>query len=237
VTPRFYLRQWLAGRDFALDDPVAVALRNFAYAVGDRETKQALLVDPAYAPRELVDRVLADGLEVVGAIASHAHPDHVGGRLPGGYEVAGVAQLVAATGVPVYAQTLEIDRLVEVTGVEPSRVTAQGDRDRLRVGGLDLTLVATPGHTPGSQCVWVDDVLLSGDTLFVEGCGRTDLPGGDGDEIYRSIHERLAVVGDEVELYPGHDYGDVPHASLGHLRSSNTVFLVSTLAQWRAAFG
>ncbi|HQU26443.1 MAG TPA: MBL fold metallo-hydrolase [Acidimicrobiales bacterium] len=237
MTSRLYLRQWLSGRDFALGDPVAVAMRNFAYALGDRETGEAVLVDPAYAPRELVDLVAAESMTVVGAVATHAHPDHVGGRLMGEHVVAGVAELVAATGVVVHAQAVEVDTLVERTGVDPARVVGHDDYDHLRLGELDVTLVRTPGHTPGSQCLWVDDALLSGDTLFVEGCGRTDLPGGSSDEIYASIHERLAIVPDETTLYPGHFYAEEPHAPLGRVRASNSVFLVRSLAQWRASFG
>lgn len=237
MTERFYLRQWLAGRDFALGDPVAVALRNFVYAIGDRETKEVVLVDPAYAPLELVDLVCAESMTVVGAVATHAHPDHVGGRLMGGYDVAGVAELVSATGVAVHVQSAEVARLLAGTAVDAARVVVHDDLDHLAIGELDVTFVHTPGHTEGSQCLFVDDSLLSGDTLFVEGCGRTDLPGGDSDEIYRSIHERLAVVGDDVVLYPGHAYGDAPFAPLGEVRATNTVFLVRSLAQWRASFG
>jgi hydroxyacylglutathione hydrolase len=237
VTERFYLRQWLAGRDFARGDPVAVALRNFAYAIGDRETKEAVLVDPAYAPLELVDMVRAESMSVVGAVATHAHPDHVGGRLMGSYDVPGVAELVGATGADVHVQAAEVARLLEGTGVDDERVVAHHDRSHLTIGELDVTLVHTPGHTEGSQCLFVDDSLLSGDTLFVEGCGRTDLAGGDGDELYRSIHERLAAVGDDVVLYPGHAYADAPFAPLGEVRATNTVFLVRSLAQWRASFG
>lgn len=237
MTSRLYLRQWLSGHDFALGDPAAVAMRNFTYALGDRETGEAVLVDPAYAPLELVEMVAGESMTVVGAVATHAHPDHVGGRLMGGYDVAGVAELVAATGVPVHAQSAEVASLVERTGLDPGAVVAHGDREHLSIGELDVTLVHTPGHTPGSQCLWVDDALLTGDTLFVEGCGRTDLAGGDGDEIFHSIHERLAVVPDGTELYPGHAYADAPHAPLGQVRATNTVFLVRTLVQWRAAFG
>lgn len=237
MTSRLYLRQWLSGRDFARGDPVAVAMRNFAYALGDRETGEAVLVDPSYAPRELVELVAHDAMSVVGAVATHAHPDHVGGRLMGEHLVAGVAELVAATGVAVHAQAVEVETLLERTGVDPARVVGHDDRDHLTLGELDVTLVRTPGHTPGSQCFLVEGRLVSGDTLFLDGCGRTDLPGSDPMAMYESLTKRLASIPDETVLFPGHRYAEDPSEPLGRTRSRNYVFRLATPEQWMAMFG
>ena len=91
-------------------------------------------------------------------------------------------------------------------------------------GSIPIELIHTPGHTPGSQCFLVDNRLVAGDTLFLQGCGRTDLPGGDPAEIYRSITERLAKVPDDATLFPGHLYSPEPSAPLGETRKTNMVF-------------
>ena len=94
------------------------------------------------------------------------------------------------------------------------------------VGDIPITLMHTPGHTPGSQCFLVDGRLVAGDTLFLEGCGRTDLPGADPDAMYESLTQRLATVPDDTVLYPGHLYSPEPSATMGETRRSNYVFRI-----------
>src|SRR5665213_3775309 len=106
MSDRFYFRQLLAGRDFARDDAVATAMVNFVYALGDRESGEALLVDPAYRPRELVELVEADGMKVTGVLATHYHPDHVGGEMAG-WGVEGISALLELVQVPVHLQKEE----------------------------------------------------------------------------------------------------------------------------------
>jgi glyoxylase-like metal-dependent hydrolase (beta-lactamase superfamily II) len=113
---------------------------------------------------------------------------------------------------------------------------AHDDRDRLRVGEFEITLLHTPGHTPGSQCLLVEGCLLSGDTLFIDGCGRTDFPGGDPAEMYRTLYERLTEVSDDTVLFPGHLYSREPSLALGEVRARNNVFTANSLVQWLAMF-
>jgi glyoxylase-like metal-dependent hydrolase (beta-lactamase superfamily II) len=105
------------------------------------------------------------------------------------------------------------------------------------VGAIPVRLLHTPGHTPGSQCFVVDGKLVAGDTLFLEGCGRTDLPGGDADQMYESLTQRLAGIPDDTVLYPGHRYSPEPAATMGETRQRNYVFRLPTLEQWRIMFG
>jgi len=238
VDDRLYFRQMLAGRDFAADDPVARQMVNFAYLVGDRETGEALVVDPAYAVRELVDAAAADGLRVVGALVTHHHPDHVGGRMMG-WEIEGVAELL---GLPDVDARIHVNReeafgVQRVTGASDSDLVLHDSGDVVSVGAIDVRLLHTPGHTPGSQCFLVDGRLVAGDTLFLDGCGRTDLPGGDADELYFSLTQRLATVPDDTVLYPGHLYSPEPFATMGETRQRNYVFRLPTLEQWRMMFG
>ena len=96
----------------------------------------------------------------------------------------------------------------------------------------------TPGHTPGSQCFLVDGKLVAGDTLFLDGCGRTDLPGGDPDAMYESLTQRLAMVPDDTVLYPGHLYSPEPSRDDGRdARSATTCSASADLDQWRMFMG
>ena len=229
-------RQLLAGRDFATDDPVARQMVNFAYVIGDRDRGEAVLVDPAYGVRELVDLVEQDGLRVTGALVTHWHPDHCGGDLMG-YPIQGLAELLATRAVPIHAQRDEAEWIRRTTGVSANDLVLHDSGDTVAVGDVPITLVHTPGHTPGSQCFVVDGRLVSGDTLFLDGCGRTDLPGADPDEMYFSLTQRLATVPDDTVLYPGHLYSPEPAAPLGDVRRRNYVFRLPTLEQWRTMFG
>lgn len=233
---QFYFRQLLAGRDFALDDPVAHSMRNFAYAIGDRAAGVAVLVDPAYRPVELAELVEADGLRVVGAVATHYHPDHVGGSLGGRTDVAGIVELLAWRDVPIHAQRDELEWIERRTGVGVDHLVGHDDGDVLNVGDVAITLVHTPGHTPGSQCLLVEGSLLSGDTLFIDGCGRTDLPGGDPEAMYDTLTRRLAAVSSDTLLLPGHLYSPEASASMADVRARNFVLAPQSRDAWLAMF-
>lgn len=236
MSERFYFRQLLAGRDFAVGDGVATSMRNFAYALGDRESGDAVLVDPAYRPSELVDIVMADEMNVTGVIATHCHPDHVGGTLIGHQHIAGIAELREIVEVPIHVQAEEVEWVTARTGVGKDALVTHHDRDRLKVGDFEVQLLHTPGHTPGSQCLLVESRLLSGDTLFIDGCGRTDLPGGSALEMYRTLSERLAEIGDDTVLYPGHLYSPESSLSMGEVRERNNVLTPRSPEQWLAMF-
>jgi glyoxylase-like metal-dependent hydrolase (beta-lactamase superfamily II) len=237
MNENLYFRQLLSGRDFAVGDAVALSMRNFTYALGDRRTGEAVLVDPAYRPQELLDVLNADEMTLVGAVATHYHPDHIGGTLIGSQHLSGIVELVEITDVPVHVQVDEVSWVLERTGVDSRALLAHDDGEVLNVGEIEITLLHTPGHTPGSQCLVVDDHLLSGDTLFIDGCGRTDFPGGDAEELYWTLSERLARVSDETVLYPGHLYSREASMSMGEVRARNPIFSATSLEQWLAMFG
>ncbi len=236
MSDQFYFRQLLSGLDFALGDPVAEQMVNFAYAVGDRATGEALLVDPAYSPRELVDIVEGDGLRVTGVMATHYHADHVGGSLGREFDIPGIVELLQTTDVPVHVQAPEVQWVRERTGVGADSLVAHGSGDVVSVGEFGVTLIHTPGHTPGSQCLLVNGCLISGDTLFLDGCGRTDLPGSDPEEMFRTLTQRLADVPDDTVLYPGHLYSAEPSAPMAEVRRHNRALVPATAEQWLAMF-
>ena len=235
MSERLYFRQLLSGRDFALEDPLASQMVNFVYVVGDRESGDALLVDPAYRPSELVELVEADGMKVVGVLATHYHPDHVGGDMMG-HQIAGIAELLDVIDVPVHVQESEVEWVTRCTGVGADALVAHRSGDQVRAGDVAVTLIHTPGHTPGSQCLLVDGRLLSGDTLFLEGCGRTDLPGSDPMEMFTTLSQRLSAIADDTVLYPGHFYAAEPSAAMGEVRATNFVLAPSTPERWLAMF-
>ncbi len=236
MSDRLYFRQLLSGRDFAVQDPIASQMVNFCYAIGDRETGEALLVDPAYDPAGLLDVLAADGMALSGVLGTHYHPDHVGGSMMG-FDIAGVAQLLELADVPVHLQEPEVDLVRKVTGLGDTSIRSHRSGDVVTVGEIEVELIHTPGHTPGSQCFLVRDRLVSGDTLFLDGCGRTDLPGGDAEELYYSLTDRLAKVPDSAVLFPGHMYSESPSQPMGVTRSRNVVYRPSSLDQWLMMFG
>jgi glyoxylase-like metal-dependent hydrolase (beta-lactamase superfamily II) len=233
---RLYFRQLLSGRDFAKGDPMARQMVNFVYVIGDRSSGEALVVDPAYAVQDIVNLVEADGMRLSGVLATHYHPDHVGGEM-GGWGVEGISALLELVQVPVHLQKEEVPWVERTTGVGGSHLVGHDSGDVVRVGSIDVELIHTPGHTPGSQCFLVDGRLVAGDTLFLEGCGRTDLPGSDSEAMYDSIHNRLARVPDDAVLFPGHLYSADPSQSMGDTRRWNYVFRPRSIQEWTAMFG
>ena len=232
---RLYFRQLLAGRDFAVDDPIARQMVNFIYLVGDRQTGEAMIIDPAYQIAELLGILAADDMRCVGALATHYHPDHIGGDMAG-FGIEGVPRLLELAPVPVHVQADEAPWVTKVTGVEADGLVTHSGGDVVEVGSVPITLIHTPGHTPGSQCFLVDGRLVAGDTLFLDGCGRTDLPGGDPEAMYESLTNRLARIPDDTVLYPGHRYSAEPSATLGATRQHNMVFRPGSAEQWVAMF-
>jgi glyoxylase-like metal-dependent hydrolase (beta-lactamase superfamily II) len=237
VDQRVVIKQLLAGVDFAGSDPYAGQLVNFVYLIGDRRTQDCLLVDPAWDVEGLLKIIQNEGMNLSGVLVTHYHPDHIGGDLFG-YPVDGLAGLKERIDVPVHVHRTEAEGVRRVTGLSASDLVLHDSDDKVQVGQVPVRLLHTPGHTPGSQCFLVEErSLVSGDTLFVQGCGRVDLPGGDPDEMYHTLTQRLARLPDEVALYPGHHYGPEPTSTLGEQRRSNPFMTIRSLDDWRRLMG
>lgn len=235
MSDRLYFRQLLSGRDFAVGDPAATQMVNFVYLIGDRETREAVVVDPAYRVGDLLDVLAADDMRLTGALVTHHHADHVGGTAFG-IELEGIRELLERTSVPIHLQRDEAEWVRRGTGVGAAELVEHGDDDVVTVGTVDIRLLHTPGHTPGSQCFLVDGRLVAGDTLFLEGCGRMDFPGGDAAAMYDSLR-RLGALPDDVTVYPGHRYSAESAAELGVVRKMNYVFRPTSSRQWLAMLG
>jgi glyoxylase-like metal-dependent hydrolase (beta-lactamase superfamily II) len=222
VTGQLYFRQLLSGVDFATDDPLAGQMVNFVYLIGDREAGSAVVVDPAYGVPDILAALDDDGMRLDGVLATHHHPDHVGGSMLG-YAIQGIRELLGDRPVPVHVHQDEAEWVRRVTGVAAGDLVSHGSGDTVAVGSVPIQLLHTPGHTPGSQCFLVDGRLVAGDTLFLEGCGRTDLPGGDSAALYDSL-QRLAELPDDTVVYPGHRYSPESSAPLSVVKVRNWVF-------------
>ncbi|MGP8179935.1 MAG: MBL fold metallo-hydrolase [Acidimicrobiales bacterium] len=233
---RLYFRQLLTGRDIAVDDPLARQMVNLVYLIGDRASGEAVAVDPAYAPDEVIDILEADGMRLVGVLATHYHSDHVGGDLFG-RDILGIAELLEQVEVPVHVHRDEVPWIERSTGVGRDSLVPHESDDVLQVGEIKIRLLHTPGHTPGSQCFLVDGRLVAGDTLFLQGCGRTDLPGSDPDAMYDSLVNRLAILPDDTVVYPGHLYSPDRSASLAETKRKNPVLAPRSAEEWLALFG
>lgn len=233
---RFYFRQLLSGRDFARNDPIARQMVNFAYLVGDRANRTAVAVDPAYAPGELLDLLQGDSMTLSGVLLTHFHADHAGGNLFG-RPIAGLAELLELTSVPIHVQSAEIPWVTRAAGIGSDELVGHDSDDAVHVGEIEIRLVHTPGHTPGSQCFLVNGRLVAGDTLFLNGCGRTDLPGSDPAQMYESLQHRLARLPEGTVVYPGHLYSEEPSAPLSEVKAWNPVLAPRSAEEWLRLFG
>jgi hydroxyacylglutathione hydrolase len=214
-----YLKQLLLGRDIGRDDLIAAQMQNFVYLVGDRDAGECVAIDPAWDVQGIVDVARTDGMRLVGALATHYHPDHVGGSIFG-MSIEGLPRLLELNPCKIHVHALEADGVRKVTGVSKSDLVEHRSGDRVAVGSVEIELLHTPGHTPGSSCFRVAKALLAGDTLFLQGCGRVDLPGGDPEEMRLTLTQRLATLPGDIVLYPGHAYGG-EHAPLDDVRRLN----------------
>jgi glyoxylase-like metal-dependent hydrolase (beta-lactamase superfamily II) len=216
-------------------------MANFAYLVGSHATREALVVDPAWSVDALLDQAEADGMKVVGALVTHYHQDHVGGSIFG-MNIEGVGRLLARQPMPLYVNEHEAEGTKHVTGASESDLARKRGGDAIELGGIRVRLLHTPGHTPGSQCFFVEEAghpgrLVSGDTLFLGSCGRVDLPGSDPEAMYYSLNQTLKRLPDDTLLYPGHHYSAEPFDTLGHEKRTNPFLRVASLDQFLMFMG
>jgi hydroxyacylglutathione hydrolase len=210
-------------------------MENFTYIVGCRSSREVVIVDPAWDIDSLLDRINVAGYTLTGALVTHYHPDHCGGSF-GQNSVEGVAELLAKSPVPVYANKLEASGVKKVTGISDSDLRRVDSGDKLKVGDIEIEFLHTPGHTPGSQCFRIKRTLVSGDTLFINGCGRVDLPGSNPEDMYHSLR-KLASLPDDTLLLPGHNYSEVPNATMDDVRRTNVYMRIPDLDSWKNLMG
>lgn len=195
-------------------------LANFCEVIGCPATGEAALVDPAFE----VDRLLAiareRGWRVTTILLTHTHDDHI----------AGLDEAAQATGAVVRCHPAE----VEIARTLAPRVEPVSDGERVAIGQGEVQAVYTPGHTPGCVCWYVPDpgAVITGDVLFVGGCGGVHYPGSDPAAMFDSLYHRLGALPEETKLYPGHDYGPTPTSTLAWERLRNPALTCDTLEEF-----
>jgi glyoxylase-like metal-dependent hydrolase (beta-lactamase superfamily II) len=216
-------------------------MANFAYLIGSRETRECLVVDPAWSVDALLDKAESDGMRVVGALVTHYHQDHVGGSIFG-MEIEGVPRLLARQPMPLHVNAAEAEGVRKVTGASASDLVLHEGGDVIPLGSIRVRCLHTPGHTPGSQCFLVEQAsaagrLVSGDTLILGACGRVDLPGGDPEAMYESLTQKLARLPEETLLFPGHFYAAEPSSTIGAQKRTNPYLRVTRLEDFLGFMG
>jgi glyoxylase-like metal-dependent hydrolase (beta-lactamase superfamily II) len=184
---------------------------NFAYLVICPATGQALAIDPGHEPAVLLGEVQQRGLTLAALANTHGHADHTAGN----------AAVRAATGAPLAAHPADLPE---------ADVPLQEGR-LLTIGQVAVSVLHTPGHTPGSVVFHAGDALITGDTLFVTRCGRADLPGSDPAALYASLR-RLASFPPATRIYPGHDYGPRPVSTVAFEQEHNPYLRCPDLASF-----
>ena len=208
-------------------------MQNFVYLVGSKETRKLAVVDAAWDIGEILRIAAEDEMEITHSFVTHTHPDHVGGQFSG-IHIEGVTELLEKVKAKVVIHKAEAEFLKMLS---PSDLIRVESGDEIDVGGIQIKLIHTPGHTPGSQCFLVDNRLVSGDTLFIGYCGRVDLPGSNAEEMYLSLTQRLMNLPDETILFPGHNYADKPTSTLGEQKTTNPYLQFHALRDFLAAMG
>ena len=210
-------------------------MQNFTYVVGDSATREVVIVDPAWDIDSLLERLDERDYTLRGALVTHYHPDHIGGSFAS-RNIEGLPELMAKRPAKAYAHKEEAEGVKKVTGLSDSDLVSVESGDTMKVGDIEIEFLHTPGHTPGSQCFRIRNTLVSGDTLFINGCGRVDLPGSNTEDMYHSL-QKLKGLPDETLLLPGHNYSHVPNATLGETKKMNTYLAVKDLNTWRMFMG
>lgn len=166
---------------------------NFSYLVADEETLEAAVVNSSYNPDALIKAIKAEGFQLRYVISTHGHSDHTAGNRE-------LKQAFKTSKTAAYKQS------------QNQADIKLDDGDQLRIGKVTIQVIYTPGHTQDGICLLINhEKLLTGDTLFVGECGRTDLPGGNPKQLYHSLFDKILKLPDTIEVHPGHNYGKKPY--------------------------
>jgi glyoxylase-like metal-dependent hydrolase (beta-lactamase superfamily II) len=223
--PRLYLRQAQIG-------PMA----NYVYILGDPASRKAAIVDPAWDTNAICDFVEKEGYEIDKIFITHYHQDHLGGHMMG-QSVEGSAEMLKRVKAKVYVNKHEAEGTKRVAGLSDSDLVKVDAGDVFKVGDIEVKFLHTPGHTPGSQCFLAAGNLIAGDTLFINSCGRVDLPGSDPEAMYHSLNHTLKNLDDSTVVYPGHAYSNESSSTIGKQKRTNMYLRFETLDDFLDAMG
>ena len=192
----------------------------FAYLVGDEETGEALVIDPAADTARIASLAADNSLTIKYIVNTHGHVDHISGN----------RDMKESTNAKIVVHEADADMLVSTPALylrmfgakasPPADITVR-EGDTIAAGRVAFQVIATPGHSPGSMCLYGEGLVFTGDTLFVGAVGRTDLPGGSWNTMARSLREKLAILPDDTKVLPGHNYGPAPTSTIGYEKRYN----------------
>jgi len=196
-------------------------MANFCYMIGDEATETCAVIDPAFDPQKILNTIDDAGYTITHVINTHGHSDHTSGN----------SAIIEATGAQLCIHKLDSEQVTRLlTRVLSRFMGGKGspkasrileDNDIIAIGETELKVLHTPGHTPGSICIYVEGHVFTGDTLFVQAVGRTDLPGGSIKQLLASVHERIYTLPEDTKVWPGHDYGPSPSSTVAAEKQNN----------------
>ena len=201
-------------------------MQNFTYLIGDEKTKECAIVDIGWNPHELIDIAASENLKITKIILTHGHFDHI----------QELNRLAFETGAEVFFHEDEEAEIQKVIKSNPIRIKKLKGNDAIKVGSIEIKIIHTPGHTRGAICLLFNEKLITGDTLFVGAIGRTDLPGGDAAVLFESL-QKIKKLEDDVEIYPGHNYGDAPFSTVGNEKKNNPYLKPKTKKEFLELLG
>ncbi len=184
-------------------------MQNFIYFIGDTNTRDVVVVDPAWDVSFLLEEAKSNNFNLKGILITHGHFDHTNG----------VEELLKKVDIPVYINKHETDFFKFNWGNE--NVTKVDSGEKIKIGNIEIQFIHTPGHTPGSQCFFVSDSLVSGDTLFINSCGRCDPPGGNVEQMFDTLYNKLMKLNDDTIIFPGHNYAEKKHDTVASQKLTN----------------
>ncbi len=211
-------------------------MANYVYLIGDAATRKAAVVDPAWDVNKILEWAARHDLTIEHILITHYHPDHLGGSMMG-MTIEGAARMLERIKAKIYVNRNEAEGARKVAGLGDSDLVKMDAGDTLKLGDLTVTFLHTPGHTPGSQCFLADGNLVSGDTLFVNSCGRVDLPGSDPEAMYYSLNNTLRNLPETTVVYPGHAYSSESSTTIGAQKRTNMYMRFPTLDDFLEAMG
>jgi len=192
----------------------------FAYLVGDQITGDALVIDPAADVKGIIAEAKKNNLHINYIVNTHGHVDHISGNTEMQKET-GAKIIVHGDDAIILTDTpAMILRMFGAKASPPADILVK-DGDTISVGNVELKVIHTPGHSPGGISLYTPGYVFTGDTLFVEAVGRTDLPGGSWQTMFKAIKEKLFCLPDDTKVMPGHNYGRMPTSTIGHEKTCN----------------
>jgi len=192
----------------------------FAYLVGDQITGDALVIDPAADVKGIIAEAKKNNLHINYIVNTHGHVDHISGNTEMQKETGAKIIVHGDDAIMLTDTPAMILRMFGAKASPPADILVK-DGDTISVGNVELKVIHTPGHSPGGISLYTPGYVFTGDTLFVEAVGRTDLPGGSWQTMFKAIKEKLFCLPDDTKVMPGHNYGRMPTSTIGHEKTCN----------------